>query len=281
MPRYVILYRGRDFEEDELEAARAAGFVCTDSRMDLRQGDVCIPRYSALPYYEEQERDMRCVGASMLNTKREHDYCADLLSYAEDLGSLTPKTWASPSGVSQEEPGAFVLKGATNSKKFLWSSHMYAADRKAVIEVYSRLLDDTMICQQPIYVRRYVPLHCFQRSLWDLPITREFRFFVLDGTILSGGYYWASHYEELLDRGCDPTLLDPAQVPADFLQEAISRIKDRVRFFAIDVAEKFEGGWIVIEVNDGQQSGLSMNDPVTLYANLKRVLEAGCPPEAP
>ena len=71
--RKVILYRGKEFEDEELEAARAAGFFCTNSRMDIRPGDVCIPRYSALPFYEEQERDIHRVGALRLNTQRGHD----------------------------------------------------------------------------------------------------------------------------------------------------------------------------------------------------------------
>jgi hypothetical protein len=144
------------------------------------------------------------------------------------------------------------------------------------MEVYSRLLDDTMISQQPIYVRKYVPLWKLGIGEWDLPITREFRFFVLDGKVLSGGFYWASHYEELLERGVAPSLLDPAGFPEAFLQKAIERIDNHVRFYAIDVAFTAELEPIVIELNDGQQSGLSMNDPVVLYRNLRKGLEAGC-----
>ena len=39
-------------------------------------------------------------------------------------------------------------------------------------------------------------------------------------------------------------------------------------FFVIDIAQKEDGDWIIIEVNDGQQSGLSENSADILYQNL-------------
>ena len=35
------------------------------------------------------------------------------------------------------------------------------------------------------------------------------------------------------------------------------------------------GGWIVVELNDGQRSGLSENDPRELYAAMARGLDGG------
>ena len=41
---------------------------------------------------------------------------------------------------------------------------------------------------------------------------------------------------------------------------------------AIDVAQTESGEWIVVELNDGQMSGLSENNPEVLYKNLTTVL---------
>lgn len=270
--RPVLLYRASSIEPEELEAAQEAGWPCTPTRMAIKPGDLVVPRYSALPFYAEQDHDITIAGARLVNSLREHRYVADLLEYVADLGDMTPTTWSQPSEVPQDEPGAFVLKGATNSRKFEWKTSMFAKDRAAVMEVFDRLLDDTMIGQQPIYVRRYVPLRRFMTAFWDLPITREFRFFVYRGKVLSGGYYWASHWEDLQGK-VDPALLDPAGVPRDWLQVAIDRVQGRVPFFAIDVAEKEAGGWMVVELNDGSMSGLSMNDPRLLYENLLAALK--------
>ena len=65
---------------------------------------------------------------------------------------------------------------------------------------------------------------------------------------------------------------DYKEVPLDFLNNVISLVKDKINAFVIDVAQKEDGGWIVIELNDLCQSGLSCNDPNILYENLKKVL---------
>jgi len=57
------------------------------------------------------------------------------------------------------------------------------------------------------------------------------------------------------------------------LQEVIDKVSSFVRFFVIDVARTAEGKWIVVELNDGQQSGLSAIKPDDLYKNLKDSLE--------
>jgi hypothetical protein len=53
------------------------------------------------------------------------------------------------------------------------------------------------------------------------------------------------------------------------VNKVIDRVKDKVNFFVVDVAKKATGGWVVIEMNDGSQSGLSDNDPHVLYKGLK------------
>jgi hypothetical protein len=45
-----------------------------------------------------------------------------------------------------------------------------------------------------------------------------------------------------------------------------------MRFFAVDVAERAAGGWTLIEINDGQTSGLCEVDPHELYARLAEEL---------
>jgi hypothetical protein len=44
-------------------------------------------------------------------------------------------------------------------------------------------------------------------------------------------------------------------------------------YYVIDVAKTAAGKWILIELNDGQMSGLSDNDPDVLYSNLKKSLK--------
>jgi hypothetical protein len=60
-----------------------------------------------------------------------------------------------------------------------------------------------------------------------------------------------------------------------FSKMIAKRVSPHVGFFAIDVAKTESGDWIVIEINDGQMSGLSMIDPKQFYKNLEPHISIG------
>lgn len=260
----VIYYRKSLFDKEELAAA-SKYFTCVDLLTDIEPGDFVIPRYSLYPFPKDQEREIINIGASMINSYNQHLYIADLQNYVMDLGELTPKTWDDVSRIPEEGP--FILKGETNSRKANWSTKMFAANKKEAIQVQSRLLEDGLIGQQKIYVREYVPLVQYFVGFGGIPITKEFRFFVAYGQVISGGYYWANYADDL------DVIPSPDEVPKDFLDEVIKRVGDKSNFYVIDVAQTQDGRWIVVELNDGVQSGLSMNDPDILYSNLAKILK--------
>jgi hypothetical protein len=152
---------------------------------------------------------------------------------------------------------------------------MFAKDKREAIEVHGRLMADSMLQYQKIYVRQYVPLEVLSEGLQGLPITREYRFFVYKSQILSGGFYWASHSEDIK---ADGIVVNPDEVPRTFLNAIIEKIQNTElseppTYYVIDVAKTAAGEWILIELNEGQQSGLSDNDPNILYENLKNALK--------
>lgn len=263
-----VLFRGSLAEEGELSALRAH-FDVHESRMTLPKNSTVIGRYSVLPYYHELEDDLKHNGSRLINSFREHSYVADLGAYVDDLAELTPRTWSSLDVVPRDV-GPFVLKGATNSKKWQWNTHMYARTWSDAMDVYLRLSEDGLIGMQKIYVREYVPLKRLWTSLSGTPITKEFRFFVLNDTIVGSSFYWDAFVQDVVEQG--GTIPNPREVPESFLQEAMWRVKGRCPFYVIDVAQAEDDRWIVIELNDGQMSGLNGIDPYTLYSNMKRVL---------
>jgi ATP-grasp domain-containing protein len=261
--RHVVLYREIDTSKEELAAMKAAGFTCTSMRPDIRKGDMIVGRYSLFPYYADQEKEFKYVGARLINTHNQHSYVADLMNWVEDLKELTPKTWYD----LRELPDncSFVLKGATHSKKQKWNTDMFAKDKQAAIAVHSRLSDDGLIGFQHIYVRQYVPLVEYAKSIGGCPVSKEFRFFVCYGEVLCGDYYWSNFSGEIKKPSVE-------EVPKEFLAEVVKRIGNKVPFYAVDVAQTQTGDWIVIEINDGQFAGLSDNDLTVLYSRLKAVL---------
>jgi hypothetical protein len=129
--RPVILYRGDEFAEEELNPAISAGFFCTNSRMEVPSKSLVIPRYSCLPFYKELENDLAFNGSKLLNSHEQHRYIADMQNWYEDLKDYTPKTWRDVTSVPLTERGPFVVKGETNSKKNLWE-HSYVRRRQGL-----------------------------------------------------------------------------------------------------------------------------------------------------
>lgn len=270
----VILFRRGVDHEDEPDY-RAALECFPDAvyqqRTDIPKDCRVIGRYSVLPFYRELELDLWKRGSRLANSWRQHQFIADMREWCGVLGDMTPRLY--PRLQDLPETGRFVVKGQTNSRKHQWKTHMYAESRREAAEVAARLSDDSLIGQQEIYARDFVDLVTFFTAMNGMPITEEYRIFVARGEPICGGFYWSSHIEEILDRNLEMKResLSWSNVPRDFIDEAIRRISGNAEFYTLDVARKQDGGWTVIELNDGQMAGLSECEPKALYEGLRKV----------
>jgi hypothetical protein len=261
----VIYYRRGLMEKEELAAA-GQYFHCVSLLTDIQAGERVIYRYSLFPFAKDQESEILNIGATPINSYDQHLYVADLQNWVMDLGELTPATWDRLELLPKTGP--FVVKGETNSRKSNWNTQMFAETKTDAIRIHSLLCDDSLIGQQKIYIRQYVPLFTYMTGLNGLPITKEFRFFVLYGRVLCGAYYWQNYVDEL------SAIPNVDEVPKEFLQRVIDIVGTRINFFVMDVAQTATGDWIVIELNDGSCSGLSCIDPQLLYSRMQEVLES-------
>ncbi len=266
-----ILMRAGLAEENELEAARGHFDVIT-SRTQITNGDLVIGRYSVLPYYKELEMDVCNQGGTLINSYWQHNFIADMQNWYEPLKHITPKTWFSlKEALDEEYAGPYVLKGRTNSRKHLWRTHMYAANKDEARQVYFRLQEDGLIGPQGIVIRKYEQFKNYGHDLSGIPITKEFRFFSFMGQIIDSGFYWANHPEIVEKHGTRGRILVTG--------EATDLVKDVVRnyargmcnFLCIDVAETIDGQYKVVELNDGQMAGLSTIEPVGFYGRMRKV----------
>lgn len=252
-----ILFRHDYTTEEELSVAKSYFQKdVTDSRVGL-ENCLVVGRYSVLPFYKELEEDLRKQGSALINTYEQHKYIADF-EYYEDIKDLTPETFFDVSKISDFD-GPFVVKGKTNSRKFDWDSLMYAGTKRRAVEIACELRKDSLMQYQDIIYRRYVPLKVLEEGIHGLPFSNEWRFFCLGDEIISYGFYWTISEKV-------GTISEEA---INLVKEVIRRVKGKTNFFVVDVAEKERGGWVVIELNDGQQSGTSGCDLETLYSNLK------------
>lgn len=270
MPRRpIILYRHDPAIDDSELAAMHRNFPTITSRLDIKADDLVIGRLSVLPFYKELERDVLRLKARMINSYHQHRYIADVGAWYPDLVELTAPTFTSDEMSSlkdSDDYDGFVLKGETNSRKFLWNSHMYAPTAKELVSVYLNLANDALIGSQQIYVRRKLRLKTFFATENGLPITNEYRVFVARRQVLSIGFYWSSYVDQIPEASRVPP-------PSDFLHAIIEAVGDAAPAYVVDVALLDDGvTWKVIELNDLQMSGISENDPDVLYKSLADVL---------
>jgi hypothetical protein len=272
--RIKVLFRqGRELmNKDELLVA-SSFFDCISQRSLTKKGDIILCRYSCLPYYKELQNDIEELGGKMLVTHQQHLYTANVSSWYLDLKDLTPKTYFDYNSIPSNS-GPLIVKGSTNSKKFSWKTHMFANDKISASEVAWRLEQDAIVGYQDIVFRDYVPLRKYFDSISGYPVTEEYRFFVCHSKVISGAFYWSNHIEDIISE-CNETP-NVNEVPKEFLQEVIKRIGTKTPFYTLDVGKTQEGKWTVIEINDGQMSGLSENNPETLYKNLFEELNTKC-----
>jgi ATP-grasp domain, R2K clade family 3 len=204
------------------------------------------------------------MGSRLVNSCEQYRWVANF-EYYRDLKEFTAESWNESDIHRCDHPGPFVVKGRLSSQKHRWKTHMFAASKRRAIEIGRELSEDPAIREQGIIYRKYVPLVTYEVGLHGLRYTNEWRLFYLGETRLIHGYYW-SLAENVADRQL-------AQEVLDFADRLAMVAAQHTQFFTLDIAERESGGWILIEINDGQTSALSENDPQTLYGNLKAALD--------
>jgi hypothetical protein len=256
--RPVILFRDI-FKDGEIEIAKKY-FEVTTSRVQNVKDKLVIGRYSVLPHFSEVQTDLQFQSAKLINNLTQHNYIAHF-EYYEDIKDYTAKTWYELSQVPKDS-GPWIVKGRTNSRKNLWATHMFAKDWGELVRIYSDLVIDPVIGEQGIIIRQFLDLEVVEQGV-SQPFFNEWRFFFYQGQELSRGFYWV----------CSETKGQIDETGVKLAHKIAEMVKDYIPFVVIDIARLKNGEWKVIELNDGQMSGLSHNDPDELYSNLKKLLD--------
>jgi hypothetical protein len=261
MKNVVLFRRCWDLNsETQKEFDICKRFLQTHEYRTEIHNSLVVGRYSVLPYYEELEKELRIYNSRLVNSFDQHLYIADLERWYKDVEQYTPKTYTEWGNLNE---GKWIVKGKTNSRKFHWNTHMFADGRENLMKVIRNLFDDSLIREQGLVVREYVPLKKVSEGINGLPITKEWRCFFYKERLLAFGYYWS-----IVD--VEPDL--PTE-GINFASEVAKIISKKTNFFVLDIAEKEEGGFILIEVNDGQMSGLSCVSADCLYNGLAVALD--------
>lgn len=262
-----ILFRSGDLDgEDELEIAKKY-FPCSRYRSHVPGDSLIIARYSALPFYKELVEDLRTKNSVLINDLKQHNWISSFDWY-HSLQDVTPKTWFDWEFYQCDEPGPFIVKGRTNSRKQHWKRLMFAPTKQDALNIAAELMGDPLIGEQGVVYRKYIPLRRHEECpISGLPYSHEFRFFFYKTEMLCFGYYWSSasepHKPAISAKG------------VAFAKEVAKRVSEHCNFFVLDIAEKADTSdeWILVEINDGQQAGPSECDLEMLYSGLADALD--------
>lgn len=255
----ILFRQDRDNEAERIVASQYCDVVT--QRTSVTEPHLVVGRYSVLPFYKELELDLASRGAYLIHSYQQHRYIATM-GWADDLEGLTPPAYRDSNFYSAPE-GAYVVKGETNSKKLQWDKKMLARTKSDASRIASDLIDDGGLLGQDIVYRPFVQLRTFDVAMNELPITNEWRFFMWNEDVLAHGYYWSEMAE--------PEVAAQAEIDEagfDLVRRASKILSPQVTFYVLDIAQKHDGDWMVVEINDGQMSGLSGCDANALYRRL-------------
>ncbi|MEM6528889.1 MAG: ATP-grasp domain-containing protein, partial [Chloroflexota bacterium] len=137
-------------------------------------------------------------------------------------------------------------------------------------DAYARMREayvrDHILHHQQFVCREFVPLRKVSEVEGDLiPASCELRTFWWRGQFVGGGRYWVDAPAYNWTESEKANAVAVAQKAAAALP---------VPFLVVDVGQRTDGRWIVIEVNDGQGSGYAEMLPVQLWQNILAVERA-------
>ncbi|MBV9790608.1 MAG: ATP-grasp domain-containing protein [Chloroflexi bacterium] len=270
---------------DEVTAARAAGFdtVLIDFEALVNDRDVRAAVRRVQPsdqptpalyrgwmlkpaLYAELYDALQDRGLLLINDPAAYQHCHYLPESYPIIAPHTPRTVVLPLTPNAPLPDLapllqpfgdrpLIVKDYVKSRKHEWHEACFipsAADQAAVRRVVQRFVElqgDDL--NAGLVFREFVALQPLaQHSKSGMPLTQEFRLWFVDGQRIFSSQYW--------EEGTYTTW-----APIDLFAEVARQVQSR--FFTMDVARTLDGGWLIVELGDGQVAGLPETADAALF----------------
>jgi hypothetical protein len=217
-------------------------------------------------YYNQMRAALAARNLFLINSPDQYRHCHYLPESYSIIEAHTPRTVFLPyEDFSIDRvmellipfgTAPVILKDYVKSQKHKWAEACFitsSSDRSSVERVVKRFLElqgDDL--NEGLVFREYEefqPLANHSKS--GMPLTREFRVFYLEGKPLCLLRYW--------DEGDYSGVLPPVNL----FDEIAQRINSR--FFTMDIAQRKNGEWRIVELGDGQVAGLPDNVDVEQF----------------
>lgn len=249
------LFSYEDLKEEKLSlyGERIAGLT-------IYRGWMMKPEMYRL-FYEKLE----AKGIVLINTPEEYERYHLLPKWYMDFETKTPKTIWIESADSEEllkkieqEEGPFIIKDYVKSRKHEWYDACYIPEigdkdnSKKIINNFITRQAEGLV--GGLVVRKFEELkHIGFHDKSGMPISEEYRVFVYGRRVLAIDNYWT-----------DKQHLDLSQEEYSWLDSIAANI--RSNFMTIDLARKSDGQLVIMELGDGQVSGLQQIVPGDFYS---------------
>ncbi len=221
-------------------------------------------------YYDKLFQALLQKNIRLLNTLDAYTHCHYLPYTYDIIKEKTPTSvWCSvheykdnfhllKDKLSIFEGKAIIVKDYVKSRKHEWHDACYinsSSDEEELKRVTNNFITrQAETLNEGLVFREFIELEFLtNHSKSNMPLTKEFRIFVLHKKPICIFKYW--------DEGD----YNHEIVPIEEYEEIIRSIDSN--FYTLDIAKRKDGKWIIIEVGDGQVSGLPDNANIKNFYN--------------
>ncbi|HEY1123089.1 MAG TPA: ATP-grasp domain-containing protein [Haloferula sp.] len=271
------------------EAARFAGWQIYSIPQDLPEGVSAddamwhIPAqpemvpgvwigYVPLPsHYEQIYKAALSRNIRLLNSPDQYRRAEEFDRFYPFIADLTAESRCISTLAECEEAARQLgypvfLKGTIQSNKAKGIGSCVAQDTDQLVTIATTLLSSHRRSLGKVIVRKLLDLRYSRIGPGGFPFGREYRAFIHAGQIVGLGFYWEG------DDELAPLNPSEHEQVTHLALEAFRRLE--VPYLTVDIGQTTQGDWIVIEVGDGQFSGLSQIPVHQLWARLTEVVRS-------
>jgi hypothetical protein len=239
-------------------------FFACQHKWQLPSDLLAIARIGAMENYADTYADLLTEGIRLVHTPEEHLKASDLAHWYPLISDLTAQSRVYSEIPTKEEIESefaypVFIKGArqTSQHKKHLSIIEDSTTLKTALELYKQ---DPILHWQQFVCREYIELRPVSGGSPDtIPASFEFRTFWWKGQFVGAGRYWfeADNYHWTESEEKEALAL---------AKEAAQRLV--IPFLVIDLAQRKDRSWIIIECNDAQESGYAGLSPFVLWRNI-------------
>lgn len=223
-----------------------------------------ICRVGAFDDYKKAYSGFEGNGFRLINTIEEHYRASELSEWYPLIEEYTPRSvWYDKipdvTEIEQEFSYPVFIKGSRQTAKHN-ASLSVAKNREQCLSILREYQLNPILHWQQLVCREFVKLMPVEATQTEkVTPSFEFRSIWYKGKLVGVGHYWSdfakynwSKEQELVALGVAQKVSNAVNVP----------------FLVVDLALTDKGQWIVIECNDGQESGYAGIEPISLWKNI-------------